>query len=399
MNRSTRWSDFWRDPRLPLVTVSAVSAAIITVAIDFTTWIELNVSILYGLPLILAAPTRNRRLLWALALGLVSTTFVVYSLQIASGEFSVREPLFVNRVLASTAVLITACLLHVWINAVDILDTQGQILKQQNDDLDAANQELSRRGDLIAKQNDELDRRRRDAEEASTRKTQMLRSASHDIRSPLHAINIMADVIRRAASDPALIAEVPHLIQRLQANAASLNEFVTNVLDISEFDSGRMTLHESEFSLPELLGQGASQLLPLAQAKGLKLTAESSGPEIRLITDRNKLTRVLANLLSNAIKFTDDGEVALSASVTHHGVDISVRDTGVGIAVEDMKQIFEEFARVQTAPQERDKGWGLGLAISWRLVDMMGGTITAESQPSVGTTFTVRLPISCVLVR
>ena len=196
MNRSTRWSDFWRDPRLPLVTVSAVSAAIITVAIDFTTWIELNVSILYGLPLILAAPTRNRRLLWALALGLVSTTFVVYSLQIASGEFSVREPLFVNRVLASTAVLITACLLHVWINAVDILDTQGQILKQQNDDLDAANQELSRRGDLIAKQNDELDRRRRDAEEASTRKTQMLRSVSHDIRSPLHAINIMADVIR-----------------------------------------------------------------------------------------------------------------------------------------------------------------------------------------------------------
>jgi signal transduction histidine kinase len=328
----------------------------------------------------------------------VSTTFVVYSVQIAPGGFSVREPLCVNRVLASAAVLITACLLHAWINAVDVLDAQGHMLREQNDDLDAANQELSRRGELIAKQNDELDRRRREAEDASTRKTQMLRSVSHDIRSPLHAINIMADVIRRAASDPALIAEVPHLTQRLQANAASLNEFVTNVLDISAFESGRMSMHETEFSLPELLRQDASQLLPLAQAKGLKFTVEAP-VETRLMTDRSKLLRVLTNLLSNAIKFTDEGEVTLSAFRTHHGVDISVRDTGVGISDQDIKQVFEEFARVQTAPQEREKGWGLGLAISRRLVDMMGGTITAESAPSVGTTFTVHLPMSCVLIQ
>src|SRR5690349_8618112 len=167
---------FSRDTTLSLVMVSAIAVAGILVFIDFTTWIQLNVSILYGLPLILSAPARNRRLLWRLAFGLVSMSFVVYVLQTPRGAFSSQEPYFINRVLTSAAVFVTAGLLHAWINAVDTLDSQAQLLKRQNDNLEVANEELSRRDALITRQNEELERRRRDAEAASERKTQALTS-------------------------------------------------------------------------------------------------------------------------------------------------------------------------------------------------------------------------------
>jgi signal transduction histidine kinase len=204
----------------------------------------------------------------------------------------------------------------------------------------------------------------------------------------------MAEAIRRTAGDPALIGDVPILAMRLQANAVSLNDLVTNVLDIAAIDSGRVSVEETEFSLNELLNEQCARLLPLAQAKGLKLAVEVSVQPIYLRTDRTKLMRVLTNLLSNAIKFTEGGEVRVTGSLTSHGIaEICVRDTGVGIAVEDVGRIFEEFARVGSAGSEPKRGWGLGLAISRRLVEVMGGKIAVDSQPNVGSAFTIRLPL------
>ncbi len=392
MNRRPIWYEFLRDTTVPLATVSAIGVAGIAIFIDFTTWIQLNISILYGLPLILVAPARNRRLLWGLAVALLSTTFVVYYLQTPRGAFSWQEPFFVNRVLASIAVLATAGLLHAWIDAAAALDAQGRLLREQNDRLEAVNEELTRRGQLITLQNQELDRRRRDAEEATKRKSEALTSVSHDMRSPINAISLMAEAIRRTAGDPALIGDVPILATRLQANASSLNDLVTNVLDIAAIDSGRVAVDATECSLNELLNEQCARLLPLAQAKGLKLAVEVPSRTIYLETDRTKLTRVVTNLLSNAIKFTETGEVRVAGTVTSHGVvEICVRDTGAGIAAEDVSRIFEEFARVGGPGSEPKRGWGLGLAISRRLVEMLGGTIAVESQPNVGSAFTIRL--------
>src|ERR671925_515107 len=138
MNRGRIWSEFLRDTRLPLAMVSAIGVAGIAIFVDFTTWIQLNISILYGLPLIVAAPARSRRLLWGLAGALLSTTFVVYYLQAPRGAFSFQEPFFINRLLASIAVLVTAGLLHAWTDAVDALEAQGRLLRQQNEKLEAA---------------------------------------------------------------------------------------------------------------------------------------------------------------------------------------------------------------------------------------------------------------------
>jgi signal transduction histidine kinase len=289
------------------------------------------------------------------------------------------------------AVFTIASLLTVWMKAADTMDAQGRALKDQNERLEAANA-------LITEQNDELERRRREAEDASGRKSRLLRSVSHDMRSPINAITMMAEVIRRRAGDPALATDVPGLAQRLQSNAASLNELVTNVLDVSALETGRIAFHASEFSLNELLSEVGAQLLNVAQAKRLKLTVQVPEATIRLRVDRTALMRVITNLLTNAIKFTDRGDVVVVAELMpDRAVEIRVQDTGVGIAADDLKHLFEDFARFEGAGALQ--GWGLGLAICRRLVEMIGGTITAASESNVGSVFTVTLPATCVLDR
>jgi signal transduction histidine kinase len=245
------------------------------------------------------------------------------------------------------------------------------------------------------RQNDELDERRRDAEEASTRKTRMIASVSHDIRSPLNAINLMAQVLKSSAGDPVQLPDVTRMAERLQANVHSVSDLVADVLDISKIDSGRIDLNETSFDLMDLMVEQCQILEPLALSRGLYLIVEPLETGIRIFTDRIKLARVIANLITNAVKFTDDGGVALSAVISAGGdVVISVRDTGRGISAEDQSQIFDEFAQVRSA--DARAGWGLGLAICRRLAASIGGSISIQSEPEKGSTFSVHLPASCV---
>ena len=390
--------DLVSQPPVPVIAALAVLLALVEIFLDWITRIEVNVAIVYGLPLVLAAAGRSRKLLWSLALFLILMTFSVYSVQIPPGVFSSREPMFVNRVLAAAALLLTAGLLHIWMIAVDTAEAQSRALRGQNEQLEAANRELHRREQEIARQNEELDHRRREAEEASSRKSRFLASATHDIRSPLNAINLLAELILTTANDPSLAAEVPEMAHRLQANALSLADLVSNILDVARFDSGRLENRESMFSLNDLFAEECRCLLPLAQVKNLWLKVQPPAPAIELRTDRAKLTRVLANLVTNAIKFTESGGVTVSTTlVSARGVRIQVSDTGVGIAPEHLTEIFDEFAQVANAARNRHEGWGLGLAICRRLVEALGGQITVESVLNRGSIFTISLPPSCIV--
>jgi signal transduction histidine kinase len=326
-------------------------------------------------------------------LALVLVTFVVYADRVPSGRFSLGEPFFVNRVLSAAAMLLTASLGHIWIRTTETLDDQSRVLKERNEALGAANRELIRREELIARQNEELECRRRQAEEASSRKSRLLASVSHDIRTPLSTINLLAEAIHRAGENPALAAQVPDMAQRLQTNVHSVAELVSDLLDMARIDSGRMQLKESTFPLNDLLADQCRDLRPVAQAKALWLECEWPEPPIRLRADRTKLSRVLSNLVGNAIKFTETGGVTISAAVSsREGVLIRVRDTGVGIAPEQLDRVFDEFTQIHKPEGERNKGWGLGLAICRRLVNALGGAITVESALGQGSVFTVRLP-------
>src|SRR5438128_10206596 len=244
----------------------------------------------------------------------------------------------------------------------------------------------------------ELEIRRREAEEASVRKTRFLAAVSHDIRTPANAISLMAELIHRTASNPSMMGQIPEMAGELQSSARTLVELVSDVLDVARFDSGKIELQEGEFSLGALFNDEGRQLSPMAREKHLRFQIEPPEPPIWLRTDRVKLGRVIANLLGNAIKFTSRGEVSLGAARTSDGgVRVSVSDTGVGIGPEHRARIFDEFYQLRNPERDRNKGTGLGLAISKRLVDAMGGTIDVDSTSEKGSTFVVTLPASAVI--
>ena len=255
----------------------------------------------------------------------------------------------------------------------------------------------------------ELETRRREAEEANVRKTRFLAAASHDIRTPANAISLLAELLRRTADSPSMAAEIPQLAEELRQSATSLVTLVSNVLDVTRFDTDKLELHETEFPLARLLEEEARQVLPLAQAKGLSLEVEPAEEGLWLRADRIKLGRVLGNLLGNAIKFTDRGTIRLTtrraasgdgngnAAAAAGDIRIAVSDTGIGITPENQAHIFDEFW--QLSDPQRSKGSGLGLSISKRLIEAMGGTISVHSEAGKGSTFALTLPATAIMPR
>ncbi|MGE5611000.1 MAG: ATP-binding protein [Bacillota bacterium] len=239
----------------------------------------------------------------------------------------------------------------------------------------------------------ELELRRYEAEETSIRKTRFLAAVSHDVRTPANAINLMAELINRAAADPRLLPELPKLAGDLQANAKSLIALVSDMLDLARFESGRLELQETEFAICDMVNAEVRQLLPLAQSQGLQLIADQPAEAIWLRADRMKLARVVGNLIGNAIKFTERGSVRVECLRLPDGhAEIRVIDTGVGVAPEHLDRIFDEFYQLRNPERDRSKGTGLGLAICKRLLEAMGCDITVASELGKGSTFTLVIP-------
>lgn len=246
----------------------------------------------------------------------------------------------------------------------------------------------------------ELDNRRREAEEANVRKTRFLAAVSHDVRTPANAISLLAELLRRAATNPAMAADIPDLTTELHASSVSLVSLLTEVLDIARFDSGKVELIESDFSLNQLMEEERINLAPLARDKGLAFNWVLSPRPLWMRSDRIKLARVLGNLVGNAIKFTEKGEVSVEAiAKADGGVDLRVIDTGVGIALEHQAMIFDEFFQLRNPERDRTKGSGLGLSICHRLVEAMGAKLSVMSTPGKGSAFVVALPASSIVLR
>lgn len=239
----------------------------------------------------------------------------------------------------------------------------------------------------------ELETRRREAEEASVRKTRFLAAVSHDIRTPANAIRLQAELIKRSAEDPGRIGALPRLANELEKSAVSLVELVRDMLDLTRLDAQHVDLTETEFELDDLIAAECAKLSALVAGRGVAVRHVPAEQPCWLVTDRVKLGRVIANLLENGVKFTAAGEVRVQMGVAQDGrVRIEVADTGPGIAPADLPHVFDEFFQLQNPERNASKGSGLGLAICRRLVDALGGTIVADSVPGAGATFVVTLP-------
>ncbi len=272
-----------------------------------------------------------------------------------------------------------------------LLNWRISVLRQRQLQLEAAvqlrTQELSREKALVEEQNGQIERLLLQANENSRLKDQFLANMSHEIRTPMNAIIGMTEL---ALDTPNLSEKHEYLDDALTA-AHNMLAILNEILDLSKIEAGRIELQSVPFSLRECVGHVVRTFQPVAQQKGLQLR-DAIGREVPddVIGDPSRVRQVLLNLVGNAIKFTERGEVAVEASVSPcetaaARIVFAVSDTGPGIPEDRQQMIFEPFRQANILHSKM--GAGLGLAISAKLANLMGGDIRVESRPGAGSTF------------
>ena len=238
----------------------------------------------------------------------------------------------------------------------------------------------------------ELDDRALQLARASELKSNFLSGISHELRTPLNAIHNLTRLLLDRL-DGNLTPEQEHQVAMVQSAAATLTDMVNDLLDLARIEAGKTVLRVAEFTVADLLGAVRGMLRPLLTSGSVDLVVDTPAPDWRMLGDEGKISQVLRNLVSNAVKFTVEGEIRVSASLDVDDCAVfMVADTGIGIPAEHMERIFEEYAQVDSMLQRRANGTGLGLPLSRKLAHLLGGTLTAESTPGRGSTFTLRIP-------
>jgi CheY-like chemotaxis protein len=218
---------------------------------------------------------------------------------------------------------------------------------------------------------------------------------SHEFRTPLNSIIALSQILLDRL-DGELSTEQERQVTFIQKAARELSDVVNDLLDIAKVEAGKADVRPSEFSVEALFGALRGMLRPLLVNESVSLVFEDAGDVPGLFTDEAKVSQILRNFISNALKFTERGEVRVSATVVDDGraVRFAVADTGIGIAADDQERIFEEFAQIDHPLQKKVRGTGLGLPLTRRLANLLGGTVTVTSQPGIGSTFTATIPLS-----
>ena len=287
------------------------------------------------------------------------------------------------------------------------LEEQGRALREtttrlehQQAELEASNNQLAEQASQLETQRDEIARAKvaveakaSELERASTYKSEFLANMSHELRTPLNSSLILS---RLLAENPErnLTDEQVRFAQTIEASGNDLLTLINDILDLSKIEAGHVEIRPEPVPLTRLAAALRTMFAPLAASRGLEFTIDIApdAPEI-IETDRQRLEQVLRNLLANALKFTEAGGVALRIGPDEDGaVAFAVTDSGIGIAPEQQRAIFEAFQQADGTISRRFGGTGLGLSISRELVRLLGGRIALHSVPGEGSTFTVILP-------
>jgi signal transduction histidine kinase/CheY-like chemotaxis protein len=253
--------------------------------------------------------------------------------------------------------------------------TMAELFRTRNEKRDLA--------DALLRENQAANRAREQAELANKSKSQFFAAANHDLRQPLHALGLFAQTLQESGNK----ADVPALSRQIMACVDNLGALFDELLDISRLDAGMVQPAPSHFELAQVFHDLTITHRPVAQAKGLVLSIEKTNAVVQ--TDRMLLLRVLSNLVGNAIRYTPSGTVTVAVEPIGGALAVHVRDTGVGIASQQLPRIFEEFYQVGNTQRDRSKGLGLGLATVKRLSELLGLKVTVESRVGEGSTFSV----------
>ena len=254
------------------------------------------------------------------------------------------------------------------------LEAKSDALEEKNQSLEEANQALA-----VANQQ---------IQQANQHKSEFLARMSHDLRTPMNAIIGYTRVLLRKTRE-VLDERQYRNLTNIQISADHLLSLISDILDLSKIEAGRIDIHPEDVDLQRLASDCILSIEPLL-GEGVRLEQqfEAIGP---VHTDPDRLRRVLMNLLSNAVKFTEEGSIAVSLRSIDGEVELGVADTGPGIPAADLPRIFDEFHQVERKGGKRKEGTGLGLAIARKSMELLGGSISVESEAGQGTRFTLRI--------
>jgi CheY-like chemotaxis protein/two-component sensor histidine kinase len=229
------------------------------------------------------------------------------------------------------------------------------------------------------------------ADAANVSKSQFLTSMSHELRTPLNAIIGYSEILREEAEADERNTDIAD-IDRVLSAARQLLHLINEILDLSKIEAGRMDVVASEFAIASVIKEAAAIVRPSIEKNGSKLTLDIAPDVGEGVSDSFKLNQCLLNLLSNAAKFTRDGAITITARRDGEWVEIAVADTGIGMSEDQMARLFNAFMQADALTARRYGGTGLGLALTRRMMQLLGGDVAAQSVQGKGSIFTLRFP-------
>jgi signal transduction histidine kinase len=283
-------------------------------------------------------------------------------------------------------------------------------VRQQNDELMRSAEELRRRQEELARLNRELEETNRGVvalyaeldekadhlRRADEMKSRFLSHMSHEFRTPLNSILAISRLLQDR-TDGELTGEQQKQVGFIRRAAQELSEMVNDLLDLAKVEAGKTDVHLAPMDVAKLMGTLRGLMRPLATSDVVRLVFEEPPADLGPVrSDEAKVAQILRNFISNALKFTEQGEIRMRVRREGNEAVFSVTDTGIGIAPEDHEKVFQEFAQIESPLQRRVKGTGLGLALSRKLAELLGGRLTMDSAPGRGSTFALHLPAPMV---
>ncbi|MBD1891952.1 ATP-binding protein [Coleofasciculus sp. FACHB-SPT9] len=274
----------------------------------------------------------------------------------------------------------------------ELLRTLAELEKRQAE-LAQVNRELEDTNRGVVALYAELDEKAVSLQRANELKTRFLSNMSHEFRTPLNSIMSLSRLLLDRM-DGELTPDQEQQVTFIRQSAEGLSELVNDLLDLAKVEAGKIVVHPNAFEVSELFATLRGMLRPLlSDNSSISLVFEEPVGFPPLCTDEGKVAQILRNFISNALKYTERGEVRIRAELDKNAVVFSVADTGIGIAPEDTERIFEEFIQVNSHLQKRVKGTGLGLPLSRKLAELLGGSVSIKSLQGVGSTFFATIPL------